>query len=269
VNAGAAKQRIGGSFHRRAGDYDRHAVVQKRVVARLDELIAAHMSAAPARLLDIGCGTGSLLAALQGRYPQAALCGLDLAFNMAQRTASRFGRDALIVNADAEHIPFGDQTFDLVASASTLQWVPQLDLCFREFRRVLTRRGLICTAFFGERTLWELQESYREALKRSGMEERRTRLRRFLSSCEVVDKLHELGFRHLDVTSEMEVERHADVPELLRAIKGIGAATPAGSAAGGLGWRRVLNDMADIYRARFGDNGTIPATYEVIYVIAR
>lgn len=232
MNTGAAKERVGSSFHRQAAEYDRHTVVQKRVIARLDELIAHHASREPLRLLDIGCGTGGLLAAMQKRYPLSGLCGLDLAFNMSHMASSRFDGAALIVNGDAERLPFCDQAFDLVVSASTLQWVPRLDRCFREFHRVSSGDGLICVAFFGEKTLWELQASYREALRRGGIEERSSRLRRFMTRDEVAQALSGLGFRQLTVTSEIELEQHADVPDLLRAIKGTGAATPAGSAAG-------------------------------------
>ena len=52
------KKRIGRGFHRQAGEYDQHAVVQKRVVANLERLIEAHCNYSPRRLLDIGCGTG-------------------------------------------------------------------------------------------------------------------------------------------------------------------------------------------------------------------
>ncbi|MBI2354889.1 MAG: methyltransferase domain-containing protein [Deltaproteobacteria bacterium] len=264
--------RVGRAFHRHSGEYDRHASVQKRVVARLEGLVAAHGQQDPARLLDIGCGTGAMLSALAGRYPEASLCGLDLAFNMARHTAQSLGGKAMLVNGDAELLPFRDGAFDLVVSASTFQWVERLDACFGECRRVLNSGGLLCVAFFGGRTLWELQESYREAVAlRFGADDaRRERMHRFRDVAEVRRALSGLGCNQLVITTETEMEYHADVPDLLRSIKAIGAATAARSdTAGGLGWRRVLTDMAAIYRERFMEGGMIPATYEVIYVVAR
>ena len=265
-------KRIGRSFHRQASEYDLHAVVQKRVASNLIRLVKTHCSVAPQRTLDIGCGTGVMLNTLHGLYPRAQLCGLDLAFNMARRSAARLGSVAMLVNGDAESLPFADGTFDLVVSASTFQWVRNLDICFRECHRVLTPGGLLCAAFFGGKTLWELQESYREALAKRyrGDDNRGARLQRFKGSDEVRLALDSPALSQIVIATETEMDYHTDVPALLRSIKHIGAATPArNDSGGGLGWRGLLNDMSDIYRSRFQRNGMIPATYEVIYIIAR
>ena len=266
------KRRVGRSFHRHAEGYDRFALVQKRVVARLEHLVAAHLQQAPQRVLDIGCGTGAMLAALAGRYPRTALWGLDLAFNMARQSALRFGEQALFVNGDAECLPFRNKSFDLVVSASTFQWVDRIDVVFEECLRVLQGDGLLCVAFFGGRTLWELQECYREAVTNrfGAADSRQGRMQRFRDKDEVQRLLSRLGCDQVVIAQESEMEYHPDVAELLRSIKAIGAATAGRSdAVGGLGWRGLLADMANIYRERFLDRGIIPATYEVIYVVAR
>jgi malonyl-CoA O-methyltransferase len=247
-------------------------VVQKRVVANLTRLVQSHCPGTPASALDIGSGTGAMLASLHGLYPHARLCGLDLAFNMTLRSAQRLGPAAMMVNGDAECLPFRNNGFDLVVSASTLQWVRRLDSCFSECLRVLAPGGLFCAAFFGGRTLWELQESYRGALaNRSCCDDSRgSRLQRFRTGVDVRQALEGLAFDRVMVATETEMEYHSDVPALLRSIKGIGATTPArADTGGGLGWRGFLNDMAGIYRSRFQQEGTIPATYEVIYIVAR
>jgi malonyl-CoA O-methyltransferase len=272
LNTRDDRKRIGRAFHRQADEYDRHTVVQKRVVASLDRLVATHCGVSPSRILDIGCGTGAVLSALHNRYPAAQLCGLDLAYNMALKSAGRLDPEALLVNGDAESMPFQDGIFDLVVSASTFQWIEQLDNCFRECLRVLAPGGMMCAAFFGGKTLWELQESYRQALADNcrDAECRSGRLQRFKGRGEVQQVLAALGFDPVMVATETEVEFHADVRDLLRSIKGIGAATTArNDAVGGLGWRGILNDMAGIYRSRFQRDGRIPATYEVIYIVAR
>jgi len=272
VIAAGDRMRIGRAFHRRAEEYDLHASVQRRVVARLEQLVTAHQPQTPERLLDIGCGTGSMLSALHERYPQSGQFGIDLAFNMIRRSVFQVNDKALFVNGDAERLPFGHGVFDLVVSASTFQWLERLDPCLEECRRVLRGDGMLCVAFFGGRTLWELQESYREAvtMRFGADDDRQGRLHRFRGRDEVQDAVSRLGFDQVMIASETEMEYHADVPELLRSIKAIGAATASRSdAGGGLGWRGLLNDMANIYRGRFLNGGLIPATYEVIYVVAR
>lgn len=264
--------RIGRAFHRQAGEYDQHASVQKRIVTRLDQLVATHQKGSPAQVLDIGCGTGAMLATLQGRYPQADLCGLDLAFNMAKLSEQRLAGEALLVNGAAEHLPFRGRAFDLVVSASTLQWVDRLDICFEECHRVLRDDGLLCVAFFGGRTLWELQECYREAVTRhfGAHDVRVDRLHRFREMEEVQRVVSRFGYSQVLIGKETEMENHADVSDLLRSIKAIGAATTARSeTSGGLGGRGMLTDMASIYNSRFKKDDLVPVTYEVIYVVAR
>ena len=264
--------RVGRNFHRQAGEYDRHAVVQKRVVESLTRLVASHCASPPQRALDIGCGTGAMLIALRKLYPLAGLYGLDLAFNMTVRANEQLRGAAVLVNGDAEILPFGARSFELLVSASTLQWVDGLDACFQECLRVLRPGGLLCAAFFGGGTLWELQESYRAALVElyDGDRGHAGRLRRFRDCHDVRRALDDAGFDQVVVSSETEIEYHTDVAALLRAIKGVGATTPARTAGvGGLGWRGVLNAMSANYQGRFQRNGKIPATYDVIYLVAR
>jgi malonyl-CoA O-methyltransferase len=265
------RRKVGRTFHRHADAYDRLASVQQRVVRRLMELLEAHIGVEPRSALDIGCGTGALSAALRRRYPQALCCGLDLAFNMVRHACAKNGRDCLFVNGDAEHIPFQGDSFDLVISASTLQWLDSLDDCLEECRRVVKKDGLICLAFFGGTTLWELQESYREALSRraSGDDPRVGRLHRFMEVETVRQALDRLGAGQALVASEIEMDFHPDVRGLLASIKGIGAGTASRGGVGGLGWRGILDDMSEVYRRRFLADGMIPATYEVIYLMIK
>lgn len=253
-------------------EYDQHASVQKRIVSRLDQLVATHQQGTPAQVLDIGCGTGAMLATLQERYPQARLCGLDLAFNMAKQSELRLAGNALLVNGAAEQLPFRARVFDLIVSASTLQWVERLDVFFEECQRVLRDDGLLCLAFFGGRTLWELQESYREAVTRhfGAHDVRIDRLHRFREVEEVQRLISRFGYSQVLISKETEMEYHADVSDVLRSIKAIGAATSARSnESGGLGGRKMLADMASIYDLRFKKDGLVPVTYEVMYVVAR
>jgi malonyl-CoA O-methyltransferase len=195
-----------------------------------------------------------------------------MAFNMVRRCEQRFERNANFVCSDAEHLPFKDGSFDLVVSASTFQWIDRLDLCFRECRRVMRAGGLFCVAFFGGNTLWEVRESYQEAVaRRFGADNfRRDRLHRFRDRADAQRLISAAGFEQLSITTETEMEYHAGVPDLLHSIKAIGAATAdRNDAGGGLGWRGLLSDMASIYRSRFQSGSGIPATYEVIYMVAR
>jgi malonyl-CoA O-methyltransferase len=248
------------SFHRGACEYDNHALVQRRVVDRLIGTLQAQ-DLKPARLLDVGAGTGRLLAALRGLYPSALAVGADLALGMC-RTASQnlAGMAVQIVNADAEKLPFVGASFDLVLSTSTFQWLTSLDAAFAEARRVLSPGGCFCFALFGEKTLFELRDSYKQVLGGAA-----DRSHSFFSQAEVLEALERVGFTDCKASSEMEVEYHQDVPDLLRSLKRIGAGSAAPVAARGLSQRRVMLEMMEMYRSRHGADGRIPASYQVIY----
>lgn len=258
------RQKVRDSFHRQATDYDSHAAVQRRVVARLIESLQAE-SVSPSRLLDIGAGTGRLLAKLRELNPSAFAVGADLAFGMCHAASASLAAERIpLVNADAERLPFAAGSFDLVLSSSTFQWLTSLDQAFAEVQRVLAPGGLFCFALFGEKTLFELRDSYKAALKGGA-----DRSHSFFTGADVLSALRRAGYEGARVSSELEVEMHPDVPELLRSLKRIGAGSAAPVAARGLSERRVMLDMMEIYRKTFARDGAIPATYEVIYGLGR
>jgi len=133
--------------------------------------------------------------------------------------------------------------------------------------RVLETDGLFAFALYGERTLWELRHCHRQARAESGKEA--THAHTFPGEADVEKALSVAGFSLLDLHSEDEVEHHADVPALLRSLKKIGAQNAASDRPSGLASRRVMGRMIEIYGRRFGSKGAIPATYHVIYALAR
>jgi malonyl-CoA O-methyltransferase len=266
---GIDRNRVKHAFDQHKLEYDAHACVQKRVIARFAGLLRG-MPATPRRLLDIGAGTGMLLRELAEGYPATELTGLDLAFGMSLTARANLAAQssACWLTGDAERLPFGNSVFDLVVSTSTFQWLESLDRVFAESFRVLAPGGRFVFALFGERTLFELRTSYRTAWERTGRgPEERTHT--FHSVPGVEATLARAGFTEVRVTSEPEVERHPDVPTLLRTIRRIGAGNAAQARSPGLAERRVMLDMMDIYRREYAVDDLIPATYEVIYGMGR
>ena len=70
----ALKQRVRESFDRAAATYDAAAVVQRRVC---DRLLEALRDAAPAHILDAGCGTGYGAQCLRLRFPAAHIASIS------------------------------------------------------------------------------------------------------------------------------------------------------------------------------------------------
>ncbi|MGH9721516.1 MAG: class I SAM-dependent methyltransferase [Bryobacteraceae bacterium] len=89
-----------------------------------------------ASLLDLACGAGHLARDAVSRFGCRA-AGVDLSEGMLQHARP------LGVCADAEHLPFRDATFDIVASGLGLMYFPDPALALEEIRRVVRPGGRV------------------------------------------------------------------------------------------------------------------------------
>jgi SAM-dependent methyltransferase len=103
------------------------------------------------RSLEVGAGTGYFsLNLLRAGVVEKATC-TDISPGMVQvlaANAERLGLRVRAARADAEYLPFADESFDLVLGHAVLHHLPNLERAFREFHRVLAPGGLI--VFAGE-----------------------------------------------------------------------------------------------------------------------
>lgn len=92
------------------------------------------------RILDAGCGSGPLFAAL--RECGAVVSGIDLSPGMLELARRRLGADADLRVADvADPLPFADDTFDDVIASLVLHYLKDWGPTLAEFRRVLKPGG--------------------------------------------------------------------------------------------------------------------------------
>lgn len=257
--------RMRGNFSSHAVNYDSYASVQKRVVSMLCDKMAS-IEIGPGLTLDVGTGTGALAAALLRSVQEQTLVVMDIAHGMTQEAAQRLP-DVLACDGDARYLPFADGLFSLVASSSVYQWVDCLPKAFAEVARVLKPGGLFALALFGEKTLYELRDSHRLAVAES-KQSRSSHVQSFPSSSEVSNAVACAGLACRDLFSTMEVEHHIDVPDLLRQLKQIGASNAAADRPRGLASRRLMQEMIDAYETNYRCDDGVPASYEVIVVIA-
>ncbi len=97
--------------------------------------------------LDVGCGTGRLLAFLHDAWPGLRLTGIDLSapyLGEARRLIGRTARVKLIEGA-AERLPFEEASLDLVVSSFLLHELPPevRAQAIAEMARVVKRDGLV------------------------------------------------------------------------------------------------------------------------------
>jgi ubiquinone/menaquinone biosynthesis C-methylase UbiE len=94
------------------------------------------------RVLDIGCGTGTLAVLIKRRYPEVEVVGIDPDPKALARAASKARRAALSIQLDrgfADELPYAEGSFDRVFSSFMLHHVEgdAKAATLREVRRVL------------------------------------------------------------------------------------------------------------------------------------
>jgi ubiquinone/menaquinone biosynthesis C-methylase UbiE len=100
--------------------------------------LAAEWRLRPRRALDVGCGTGRLLAAFADRHEEAALVGIDVSSGMLATARANAHYDRIVFcQAAVEQLPFADRTFDLVTSTVSFRHWNDQHAGVREIARVL------------------------------------------------------------------------------------------------------------------------------------
>ncbi len=101
------------------------------------------------RVLEIGCGTGFFLLNLwqAGYVGEPHACDISTGMLAAcAESARQIGCDIGLRAADAERLPYGDGTFDLVVGHAVLHHLPDPSAAMREAHRVLRGGGALLIA---------------------------------------------------------------------------------------------------------------------------
>lgn len=261
------------AFDQAAASYDAHAVLQREVCDRLLERLD-YMRLQPARVLDVGAGTGYGLAHLHARYAEAELCALDIAPAMLNAARARLpqpgwaqralaslhragGLQHYAVCADMGRLPLAADSVNLIWSSLALQWAQDLEATLKGFHRVLAPGGLLTFATFGPDTLKELRAAFATI-------DDAPHVNRFVDLHDIGDMLIHAGFTSPVMEMEMLTLTYADLKSLMRDLKGIGAHNAAASRRRGLLGKSAWVRLEQAY-ATYRLDGRLPASFEVIY----
>ena len=106
------------------------------------------------RVLDLGCGTGSLSFALARNDRFAAIHGVDFSAAYVQYATKRSSERRLKFEiGDACALRFDNAAFDHVLSLLVLQFIPNADVAVREMRRVTRPGGTVAAATWDTATM--------------------------------------------------------------------------------------------------------------------
>jgi len=124
-------------------DFEAHARARYELEPYIREF-AGFEQAAGKRVLEVGVGMGADY--LEWLKAGAIATGVDLSgasLERARRRCELAGYTPDLREADAEHLPFGDDTFDIVYSYGVMHHSPDTAQCIREAQRVLKPGGAL------------------------------------------------------------------------------------------------------------------------------
>lgn len=107
------------------------------------------------KLLDVGCGTGTLLVALKKCFPNAKLFGHDgdgKVLNFARRKAVRAGTEIALTHGMSYDLPYANEFFDTVVTSLLLHHLSTENKrrTLKEIFRVLKPGGWLHVADWGK-----------------------------------------------------------------------------------------------------------------------
>ena len=108
-----------------------------------------------ARILDVGCGDGTLVFAAAAKG--ARVTGIDpdpAMLSAARARATEAGLPATFIEARVERLPFADASFDIVASVTVLCFVSDAAGAVAEMARVLRPGGQLVLGELGRWSVW-------------------------------------------------------------------------------------------------------------------
>ncbi len=252
------RRHVVSAFSRAAATYDGAAVLPRRVA---DELLGRLdlVQLTPARVVEVGSGTGYCVRGLEKRYRRAQIVGIDPTMPMLKRAAARrrwLGRSRFVMGA-AETLPLDSASVDLVVSNLALAWC-DVSQALAELARVLRPGGLLSFSTLGPDTLKELRRSWESVDDTPHVHE-------FTDMHQLGDALLAAGLAAPVVDVEWIVLSYRSANEAFADLRRTGGRNAmAGRRAGLTGTHRFARFRAAFEQLR-GADGRLPLTFEVVY----
>ncbi|MDD3476430.1 MAG: methyltransferase domain-containing protein [Sulfurimonas sp.] len=143
---------VSSEFSKRALEYGSYNIIQNMVIEKLLSCVKAK----PKNILDIGCGSGALLDAIDWEYEH--FCGVDFAKGMLELHPKSSKINLLNADFNKDELFESRLTyiFDFIFSASALQWADDLDRVFSKIKKL---NAPIALAIFTSGTFKSINET--------------------------------------------------------------------------------------------------------------
>lgn len=151
------------------------------------------------RVLDVGCGTGSLTFTIADATKASTVVGIDPSVGYLEYARSHNTHSHVFFEiGDAQHLPYDHGSFDCSVSALMIQFVSDANTAVREMGRVTKQRGTVATCVWDDSGGMELVERFWDAAIAVDPGAKRTGNRRYRSSSELLDLWTAAGLANVE-----------------------------------------------------------------------
>ncbi|KDN53020.1 S-adenosyl-L-methionine-dependent methyltransferase [Tilletiaria anomala UBC 951] len=250
----------------RLTDYVRSALAEN-VAERLLDIKRPHST-----IVEIGSGPGSLrqfLDVSQTKTQRLIMC--DSSEKMLYRDQHLDSQAPFEIERrvmDEEFLEFEENSLDCVVSIGSLQWTNDLPGALIQIRRALKPDGVFVGAICGGDTLFELRTSLQlaEQEREGGIS---ARVSPMAESSDMASLLSRAGFNIPTIDVDDVTVSYPSMFELIHDLRDMGESNAIINRRPNL-QRDTLLSAAATYQALHGnEDGTIPATFSVIFMVSR
>ena len=116
------------------------------------------------RVLDVGCGTGSLTFTIAHRTKASTVVGIDPSVGYVEYARAQNSHPHVTFEiGDAQKLPYDDGSFDCCVSSLMIQFVSDAQTAAREMRRVTKKGGSVATCVWDNSGGMESSERFWDA----------------------------------------------------------------------------------------------------------
>src|SRR5437773_265609 len=133
-------------FNRKAGAWHAKYLPNGKLTSRLNRFMErlSEVSPPPGRVLDLGCGTGDLAAALSRRGYQVTACDIaEKMIDIARAVHMGAAVEWASLKPDWKALPFGEGSFRSVVASSVFEYLVDVESVVAEISRVLQPGGVL------------------------------------------------------------------------------------------------------------------------------
>ena len=269
-------------FDKHAGTYDNFSLIQKDMSRECIDILrkmAGEYQFHPKSILELGSGTGHLTSLLCKTFPDAYITALDCAPSMIKIASDKLGEQRNLELLVANIEDFEPQnTYDLIISNATIQWLSNPKEQMRYLNGFLTERSVSLHLTFGPKTFQEIRHCMTEAIacrnrRDSGEQElndldtNSAGLQNMVTanSASIWKEIFtDQKLRYVSLDSEERILTYTTALSLLESIRKTGASYTTSLH---LKPSELLKAI-DLYNNLYACENGVRATYEIIKIVA-